>query len=142
MSWDDARRYVDWLSQRTGQTYRLLSEAEWEYAARAGSSAPYWMGASISVSQANFKAEGTSPTGFFPVNPFGLADTAGGVWEWVEDCYRRSYEGAPIDGSAQVSEARAGELLAPCSAWRLLGHQPAVAAFGRPLSLRALVSLQ
>ncbi len=104
VSWRDAQDYANWLSHRTGQIYRLLSEAEWEYAARAGTATPYWTGASITASQANFNFSGTRAVGSYPLNTFGLADTAGNVWEWVQDCYHRSYVGAPNDGSAWNNE--------------------------------------
>jgi formylglycine-generating enzyme required for sulfatase activity len=113
VSWDDAKAYVAWLSRKTGQEYRLLSESEREYAARAGSATPFWWGSSISTSQANY--DGTStygngakgeyrkktvPVDSFQPNPFGLYQVHGNVWEWTEDCYHDSYDGAPSDGSA------------------------------------------
>lgn len=102
VSWQDAQEFVHWLAARTGQPYRLPSEAEWEYAARAGSTAPHYTGATINHMQANFdnfigKIE---PVGSYPPNPFGLYDMAGSVWQWVEDCYVDTYAGAPHDGSA------------------------------------------
>jgi formylglycine-generating enzyme required for sulfatase activity len=113
VSWDDAKAYVAWLSRFTGKAYRLLSEAEREYIARAGTTTPFWWGATISTKRANY--DGTQrytdePTGEFrqhamPVdafqpNPWGFYDVHGNAWEWVEDCYHDSYEGAPTDGSA------------------------------------------
>jgi formylglycine-generating enzyme required for sulfatase activity len=115
VSWNDAQMYVRWLSQKTGHVYRLPSEAEWEYAARAGSEAARYWGASIGYGLANcFGCGGqwdaklrstshwpqTAPVGSFPANAFGLHDMLGNVWEWVEDCYHYSYRGAPTDGSA------------------------------------------
>ncbi len=113
VSWKDANAYVAWLSRRTGYTYRLLSEAEWEYAARAGTTTPFHFGSSISTDQANYHGNGTYgsgrkgvyrqktvPVGSFPANAFGLHDVHGNVWEWVEDCWHWSYEGAPSDGGA------------------------------------------
>lgn len=103
VSWSDAQEYVRWLSDVTGQTYRLLSEAEWEYAARAGTTTDYYTGSSISSSQANFNRPPlarTQPVGAYPPNPFGLHDMPGNVWEWVQDCYVGSYSGLPTDGSA------------------------------------------
>ena len=108
VSWDDAREYVTWLSQKTGRPYRLPSEAEWEYAARAGTSTPYHTGESISTSQANFNGLSigesrrgkTLPIGTFPANAFGLHDVHGNAHEWVQDCWNGNYEGAPDDGSA------------------------------------------
>ena len=112
VSWDDAQAYVRWLSRETGKPYRLLSEAEWEYAARAGTTTKYWWGDEATQSK---KREGWgvlfgirgrhSPVGhLFEPNPFGLFDMEGNVAEWVEDCYNDSYEGAPNDGSARTDE--------------------------------------
>lgn len=105
VSWDDAQAYVRWLSAKAGKTYRLLSEAEWEYAARAGTTTPFWTGESIAASQANFNSQvaTTQPAGSYAANPFGLFDTAGNVWEWVEDCWNGSHDGAPSDGSARTA---------------------------------------
>jgi formylglycine-generating enzyme required for sulfatase activity len=121
VNWEDARAYVQWLSRKTGKSYRLLSEAEWEYAARAGTtSAWYWgdseanqcryaNGADLSAKAQGITAAGfvncndgyprTSPVGSFRPNPFGLYDMAGNAGEWVEDCYQDTYRGAPTDGS-------------------------------------------
>jgi formylglycine-generating enzyme required for sulfatase activity len=113
VSWNDAQDYVAWLSEKTGHRYRLPTEAEWEYAARAGTSTPYYTGYTISTDQANYDGvdypragspgtyrQMTTPVGSFPPNGFGLADMAGNVWEWVEDCWNGDYRGAPDDGSA------------------------------------------
>ena len=107
VSWDDAQGYVSWLSKETGQRYRLLSEAEWEYAARAGSKTPYPWGSEPGSKHANFKGSGspwsgrqTAPVGQFEPNKFGLHDMIGNVLEWVQDCWNPSYEGAPKGGSA------------------------------------------
>ena len=93
--------YVAWLSHKTGKPYRLLTEAEWEYAARAGSTTAYYWGKEIGKGNANCDGCGskwddvqTSPVGSFAANAFGLYDMAGNVWQWVQDCYRVSYEGA------------------------------------------------
>jgi formylglycine-generating enzyme required for sulfatase activity len=105
VSWNDAQKYVGWLSQETGKRYRLLSEAEWEYVARAGSTTAYWWGDGIGRNNANCDGCGsewdntkTAPVGSFKANDFGLYDTVGNVWEWVQDCYHDSYDGAPKDG--------------------------------------------
>ncbi len=109
VSWEDAQAYVSWLSQQTGARYRLLSEAEWEYVARAGSrTARYW-GESESgrCRYANGYARScddgyeweTAPVGSFAPNVFGLYDVLGNVYEWTEDCWNGSYAGAPTDGS-------------------------------------------
>jgi formylglycine-generating enzyme required for sulfatase activity len=117
VSWDDVtQEYLPWLSKKTGQTYRLLTEAEWEYAARAGTVTPFSTGATIATEQANFdgtntyggSAKGayrqrTLEVGSFPANAFGLHDMHGNVWEWVQDCFSENYDGAPLDGRA-VSE--------------------------------------
>ena len=109
VNWDDAQVYLDWLSSRTGARYRLLSEAEWEYAARAGTTGPYHFGDTISPDRANYNAawdgsgvnrNQTVPVGSFPANAFGLHDVHGNVWEWTQDCWHGNYEGAPSDGSA------------------------------------------
>jgi formylglycine-generating enzyme required for sulfatase activity len=105
LSWLDAKEFVKWLSEKTGQSYRLPSEAEWEYAARAGTSTPYWWGREIGTRQAQCRECGgggaqTSPVGSFKSNAFGLFDTAGNAAEWVEDCWNDNYRNAPRDGSA------------------------------------------
>ena len=110
VNWDDTQVYLEWLSSRTGARYRLLSEAEWEYAARAGTTGPYHFGNTISPDQANFNAawdgsgasrNQTVPVGSFPANAFGLHDVHGNVWEWTQDCWHGNYQGAPSDGSAR-----------------------------------------
>ena len=102
VSWDDAQTYVYWLSTKTGQNYRLLSEAEWEYVARAGTTTAYHFGPMILGNQANYeeKRGGTVVVGSYPANAFGLHDVHGNVCEWVEDCWHNNYNGAPSDGSA------------------------------------------
>jgi formylglycine-generating enzyme required for sulfatase activity len=105
LSWLDAKEFVKWLSEKTGQSYRLPSEAEWEYAARAGTSTPYFWGREIGTRQAQCRECGgggaqTSPVGSFKSNAFGLFDTAGNAAEWVEDCWNDNYRNAPRDGSA------------------------------------------
>lgn len=109
VSWDDAQTFVRWLSQKTGKTYRLPSEAEWEYAARGGSATAYWWGKDVGKGRANCTDCGgettkqTTPAGSFRPNPFGLYDTAGNAAEWVQDCWNDSYRGAPVNGSAWSS---------------------------------------
>lgn len=109
VTWDDAVAYTRWLSEQTGRKYRLPSESEWEYAAGAGSVERFWWGYSLGENRANCKECGskwdnkkTAPVGSFNANPFGLFDTAGNVWEWCQDTWHESYEGAPADGSAWV----------------------------------------
>ena len=111
VSWEDAQMYVKWLSWKTGKGYRLLSESEWEYVSRAGTRTRYWWGDVIGQSRANCNECGsrwdnkrTAPVGSFSANKFGLYDVHGNVQEWVEDCWNDSYDGAPEDGSAWVSE--------------------------------------
>lgn len=105
--WNDARDYSEWLSQQTAKRYRLPTEAEWENAARAGTETTYWWGNEMKSGMANAKHSGTqwsgkqsAPVGSFKSNPFGLYDTAGNVWEFVQDCWHDNYNGAPTDGSA------------------------------------------
>ena len=115
VSWKDAQQYVAWLTNRTGKRYRLLSEAEWEYAARAQSAKAYSWGDDIKndgETMANCFTCGsewdnkmTAPVGSFAPNGFGLHDMHGNVWEWVEDCWHANYEGAPSDGSSWTNEA-------------------------------------
>ncbi|MGQ0528237.1 MAG: formylglycine-generating enzyme family protein [Panacagrimonas sp.] len=124
VSWLDAQQFVAWLSNKTGQRYRLPSEAEWEYAARAGTTTQFYWGdgAQTTCDYANtFDIAGrgersnwfwsihcldgyayTSPVGSFPPNPWGLFDMHGNVWEWVQDCWHSDYTGAPADGSPWV----------------------------------------
>jgi formylglycine-generating enzyme required for sulfatase activity len=110
ISWQDGTDYSRWLSEQTGQRYRLLTEAEWEYAARAGTETAYWWGKDFLKGMANCNGCGshwddqhTAPVASFKPNRFGLYDTAGNVWEWVEDCWHESYKGAPTDGTAWLS---------------------------------------
>ena len=94
VSWNDAKGYVRWLSRKTGEEYRLLSDAEWEYVARAGTTTAYWWGDDVGHNRANCESCGspwdavqTAPVGSFSANPFGLHDVHGNVWELLEDCY-------------------------------------------------------
>ena len=107
MSLEDAQAYVRWLSRETGEEYRLLSESEWEYVARAKTTGRYHFGLRISPSQANYgRNRGkTAPVGSYSANAWGLYDVHGNVWEWVEDCWNVSYRGAPTDGRAWESGA-------------------------------------
>ena len=107
VSSDDAEEYTKWLSEQTGKRYRLPTEAEWEYAARGGNETAYWWGKNFVKGMANCKGCGsrwddkqTAPVGSFKPNPFGLYDTAGNVWEWAEDCWHYTFNGAPMDGAA------------------------------------------
>ncbi len=107
ISWADATDYAKWLSKKTKQNYRLPTEAEWEYAARAGTTTTYWWGNSMQPGKANCKDCGGQTTSDSPAkvgshdpNPFGIYDMNGNVWEWVDDCWHRNYDGAPSDGSS------------------------------------------
>jgi formylglycine-generating enzyme required for sulfatase activity len=113
VTWGDAQQYVAWLSERTGQRYRLPSEAEWEYACRAGTRTAFSFGDAIDTTRANYDGNftwnggargeyrrGTTPVTLFAPNPWGLHDMHGNVWEWVQDVMHDSYNGAPLDGSA------------------------------------------
>jgi formylglycine-generating enzyme required for sulfatase activity len=102
VSWRDGVAYCEWLAKETGQPYRLPSEAEWEYACRAGTTTRYSWGDAITEKDANFGGHigKTTEVGAYPANPWGLYDMHGNVWEWVEDVWHDSYEGAPADGSA------------------------------------------
>lgn len=110
VSWHDAVAYTRWLSKETGHKYRLPSEAQWEYAARAGSVYSYWWADPETINHANcfdcgsrWDGDQTAPVASFQANRFGLYDMSGNVQEWTEDCYHNSYTGAPVDGSAWVS---------------------------------------
>jgi formylglycine-generating enzyme required for sulfatase activity len=111
VTWDEAKAFTAWLSQKSGQTYRLPSEAEWEYAARAGTTTAYWWGRDVGSRQANCRecntgsGQQTSPVGSYKPNAFGLYDTVGNAAEWVEDCWNDNYRGAPKDGSAWTAGA-------------------------------------
>lgn len=107
LSWDDGAEYAEWLSEQTGKRYRLPAEAEWEYAARAGTTTDYYWGNDIGENRAKCYEDAcgdrwgnTAPAGSFQANAWGLHDMHGSVWEWVQDCWNESYAGAPTDGSA------------------------------------------
>ena len=138
MSWDDARAYVRWLSPETGRRYRLPSEAEWEYAARAGmSTSRYWgerpseqcgteNGADAAAKRrfegwapasCNDGREFMAPVGTFGSNRMGLFDVLGNVWDWVEDCSHDSYRGAPSDGRAWTSGGDCGRRVSRGGSW-------------------------
>ncbi|NQU60780.1 MAG: formylglycine-generating enzyme family protein [Rhodospirillales bacterium] len=110
----DAMEYLSWISKKTGQVYRLPSEAEWEYADRGGSTSLWWWGDKVGKNHANCKdckskwsdggtePHGSAPVGSFKANPFGLYDTAANVFEWVQDCWNKTHKGAPTDASARM----------------------------------------
>ena len=110
VSWRDAGAYADWLSDETGRRYRLPSEAEWEYAARAGTATAYSWGNDVGAGRANCNGcgsrwdnNGTASVGFFPANSWGLHDMHGNVWEWTLDCRNDDLAGAPADGAARTA---------------------------------------
>ena len=126
VSWNDAKEYVGWLSRKTGQKYRLLSESEWEYVARAGTTTgPFHTGSAISTEQANYdgsRAGGlyrgrTIDVGSLASNAFGLHDVHGNVREWVEDCWHSDYHGAPEDGSAWTLGGSCNERVLRDGSW-------------------------
>jgi len=117
VSWNDAVEFCQKLSAKTKRQFRLPSEAEWEYACRAGTTTPFYFGDTISTAQANYDGnqiygsgekgeyrQKTTDVGSFPPNAFGLYDMHGNVWEWCLDHYHASYEGAPTDGSAWIDK--------------------------------------
>ncbi|MBD2515391.1 SUMF1/EgtB/PvdO family nonheme iron enzyme [Nostoc sp. FACHB-973] len=103
VSWDNAVEFCTKLSQKTGRTYRLPSEAEWEYACRAGTTTPFYFGETITTDLVNYNGRETTDVGKFPPNAFGLYDMCGNIWEWCQDVYHESYQGAPKDGSAWLT---------------------------------------
>lgn len=110
VSWNDAQAFIEWLTEQTGETCRLPSEAEWEYAARSGTRTKYSWGNDIGYNRANCAECGSrwddhraASVGSFSANAWGLHDMHGNVWEWVQDCWNKNYMGAPSDGSAWVS---------------------------------------
>ena len=124
VSWSDAKQFIGWLVSATGKPYRLPSEAEWEYAARAGTQTKYWWGDQLQAGMANCKnctdiADTEQPVkvGSFKPNPFGLYDMGGGVDQWVEDCWHKSYQGAPADGSAWT-EGNCGSHVIRSGSWK------------------------
>lgn len=129
VSWEDAKVYVEWLSLLTGEDYRLLSEAEWEYAARAGTDSRYSWGDDLRTDSANCDGCGsrwdlkqTAPVGSFKPNAFGLHDMHGNVWEWTEDSWHANYNGAPSDGSAWLSGGDPSIRIVRGGAWRNEGY--------------------
>ena len=128
ITWDDAVAYTAWLSEQTGKNYRLPSEAEWEYAARAGTATRYSWGNNLGHNRANCNGCGSqwdnemsAPVGSFEANAWGLHDMHGNVWEWTQDRYNNRYVGAPNDGSAwEVGDSTARVVRG--GAWYLEGY--------------------
>ena len=124
VSWDDAVGYAKWLARQTGKRFRLPTEAEWEYAARAGTQTDYSFGSSIGKGNANcadcgseFDGKKTAPVGSFKANSFGLYDMHGNAQEWVQDCYHDSYAAAPRDGSAWVVAGKCDNRVVRGGSW-------------------------
>ncbi len=122
VSWNDATAYTKWLSQQTGHQYRLPTEAQWEYAARAGTETKYWWGNDIGYNNANCYSSDcgdsfqyTAPVGSFAANPFGLFDTAGNVWEWTCSEFQNKYA-----GKEQQCADSAGRFVLRGGAWGYL----------------------
>jgi formylglycine-generating enzyme required for sulfatase activity len=124
VNWNDIRDYVAWLRTKTGEAYRLPSEAEWEYAARAGTRTAYPWGDAVGRKMANCKgcsedaSDRTTPVGSFPPNRFNLFDMHGNVWQWVADCWNASYASAPVDDSPWLS-GECGKAVVRGGAWGL-----------------------
>ena len=127
VTWEDAQRYVAWLSRMTGKTYRLLSEAEYEYATRAGTQTAYPWGDDIKLDGtvmtncsecgSQWDTKRTAPVGSFSPNAFGLYDMVGNVYEWTEDCSHSNYDGAPTDGSAWIEGGNCSRRVVRGGAW-------------------------
>jgi formylglycine-generating enzyme required for sulfatase activity len=131
VNWDDAKAYISWLAAATDKAYRFLTEAEWEYSARAGTTTPFWWGSSITPAQANYDGnrvyapggmtgeyrKGTVPVGDFKANDWGLYNVHGNVWEWCEDVWHDNYVGAPTDGSAWLQGGSGDSRVARGGAW-------------------------
>jgi formylglycine-generating enzyme required for sulfatase activity len=133
VSWNDAQAYATWLTELTGKSYRLPSEAEWEYAARAGTTTRYWWGDAAPTQRANFntpdpkvwppdRRHSTVPVDTFEPNPWGLYNVHGNTWEWCEDSWHESYDSAPLDGSAWVDRDGLLRVLRGGSWYGLAGH--------------------
>ena len=119
ISWTDAKAYAEWLARKTGKPYRLPSESEWEYAARAGTTTSFSFGETITADQVNYdaspngqKRERTTPVGSFPANAFGVHDMHGNVWEWIEDCWSDEYTAeTPANGAPFTRENCQGHVM-------------------------------
>ncbi|MDJ1185175.1 SUMF1/EgtB/PvdO family nonheme iron enzyme [Roseofilum casamattae] len=135
VSWYEVEEFCARLSRHTGRNYRLPSEAQWEYAARAGTITPFYCGATLTTELANFNSnfryanapkgenrEKTTPVGSFPPNPFGLYDIHGNVWEWCLDSWHDNYDRAPNDGSAWLSENDTTKRVLRGGSWMFLSR--------------------
>lgn len=152
VSWNDAVEFCQKLSQKTGRTYRLPSEAEWEYACRAGTTTPFYFGETITTDLVNYNGEfpyGAAPkgkyrgettnVGIFPPNSFGLYDMCGNVWEWCEDIYNDNYQGAPTDGSALLTSKNNNIKLVRGGSWH--SHARSCRCAYRDMHARAAASI-
>ena len=126
VTWDDAQRYVAWLSRTTGKPYRLLTEAEYEYAARGGKQTAYPWGDEVGKNNADCLGCGSqwdnsepAPVGSFAANGFGFFGVVGSVWEWVEDCFHGNYSGAPTDGSPWIKNGNCNNRTVRGGNWKL-----------------------
>jgi formylglycine-generating enzyme required for sulfatase activity len=143
VSWYDAVAYADWLSEQTGHRYRLPTNAEWEYAARAGTETRYWWGNEVGEDHADCAGCGslwdsarTAPVGKFPPNGFGLFDMGGNVWQWVADCWDSNYERAPTDGSAYVTGGYCDKKVMRGGSWSVVPHELRAANRWRDFTVR------
>ena len=125
ISFNDAKQYVAWLANATGKAYRLPSEAEWEYAARGGKTTKYWWGDEFKSGMVNCKncadvggAAQPIKVGSLKPNPFGLYGMGGGVDQWVEDCWHKTYQGAPSDGTAWLEGGECNLRVIRSGSWR------------------------
>jgi formylglycine-generating enzyme required for sulfatase activity len=141
--WSDADAFCTRLSARTGRPYRLPSEAEWEYACRAGTTTPFWCGTSLTPDTANFIAAGRSltvPVGSLgAANAFDLFDMHGNVWEWCQDRWNSTYDGAPADGSAWMAGVEARTRVLRGGSWASPGAfcRAAARSFSGDLTARS-----
>jgi formylglycine-generating enzyme required for sulfatase activity len=135
----NAQSYVAWLKGKTRQAYRLLTEAEWEYAGRAGTTGWWYFGNTIDADKANYdkNSDRTAPVGSYPPNAFGLYDMTGNTAQWIEDCHHPSYAGAPADGSAWVDGADCAFRNVRGGAWELPLRSTRIAQrIGDPIKTR------
>ncbi len=130
VSWNDSQAYIQWINRISGKNYRLLSEAEREYAGRGGTQTAFWWGEGVTTSQANYHGDSsyngspkgldrqaTVPVNSFSANPFGLYNVHGNVWEWTQDCWHDTYIGAPTDGSAWTTGCTSPERVLRGGSW-------------------------
>jgi formylglycine-generating enzyme required for sulfatase activity len=145
VSWDDLKEYVAWLSRQTGKNYRLLTEAEWEYAARAGTTTRYPWGKDIGKGNANCDGCGsqwdnkqTAPVGSLKPNAFNLYEMHGNVWQWVEDCNHETYQDAPTDGSAWTENCKGESRILRGGSWgNAPGNLRSTVRYGYSTDLRS-----